>query len=85
MKPQCARILAWLADGREHSAAEMMNAHPPIIAVSQRVTDLRREGYSIASTGAGGHDLARYRLLVTTPSVFDFDGALFAGGEAAHS
>lgn len=81
MKPQCVRMLSWLADGAWHSAAEMMNAHPPIMAVSQRVTDLRRLGYDIDSTGAGGHELARYRLS-TVPDVTTYDGALFEVEEA---
>jgi len=76
MKPQCARILADLADHEWHSAGEWMNLHPPIIAVSQRIGDLRRAGYDIASTGRGGHALATYRL-PAVPDVDAFAGALF--------
>jgi hypothetical protein len=78
VKPQCRRILADLSDHEWHSAAEWLNAHPPIVAFSQRVTDLKRLGYGIESTGPGGHDLARYRLTSEpVPTVDDHDGALF--------
>jgi len=78
VKPSAAAILRVLADGREHSALEFFRGDHGfrVSAVSQRVGEIRRAGYDVASTGAGGHELARYRL-VTTPDVTTYDGALF--------
>jgi hypothetical protein len=83
MKPSAAAILNVLADGREHSALEFFRGDHGfrVSAVSQRVGEIRRAGYDVASTGAGGHELARYRL-TTVPTLDTFDGALFEVEEA---
>jgi biotin operon repressor len=85
MKPQAAHILAVLRDGRPHSALDFKRGlyGQRIDAVSQRVGELRREGYPVESSGRGGHNPATYRL-ATVPDVTTYDGALFPrGGDAA--
>ena len=57
-------VLHVLRDYRPHSAAEFWDGShgARIMAVSQRVSALRRKGYPITTTGKGGHDPAVYRL-----------------------
>jgi hypothetical protein len=85
MKPATAFVLSVLRSraGEPVSALDFKRGvyGQHIDAVSQRVGELRREGYPVESSGRGGHAPATYRL-VTVPDVTTYDGALFAIEEA---
>lgn len=58
-------ILTVLADGRVHDGGEFLDGRHGFrcSSYSQRIGALVREGCCIERTGAGGHDLGRYRLV----------------------